>query len=78
VQRGLTFAVVGHNEAERLHVAVQQARAAAGPRDEVWFVDSASTDDSCARAAALGARVVPAPRGKGRALAAALAQCPTE
>jgi glycosyltransferase involved in cell wall biosynthesis len=44
----------------------------------VWFVDSGSTDDSVARAAALGADVVRAPRGKGRAIAAALAECTTE
>ena len=72
-----TFAAVGHNEADRLHYALGQMFEAAAPGDEVWFVDSASTDDSAERAAALGADVVAAPLGKGGALATALARCRT-
>lgn len=72
---GFTFAVIGHNEAARLHVAIEQALAAAGPGDRVWFVDSASDDDSAQVAATLGAEVVRAPLGKGRAVATALERC---
>jgi glucosyl-3-phosphoglycerate synthase len=70
-----TFAIVGHDEEERLHVALALAMEAAGPADRVWFVDSASTDGSAARAAALGAEVIPAPIGKGAAMAVALERC---
>jgi glucosyl-3-phosphoglycerate synthase len=72
-----TFGVIGRNEAARLHVALGQARAAAGPRDRVWFVDSGSTDDSIARATDLGAEIVKGPPGKGAAIAAARAECDT-
>jgi glycosyltransferase involved in cell wall biosynthesis len=41
-----TFAVVGHNEAATLRYSMAQALAAAAPGEEVWFVDSGSTDDS--------------------------------
>jgi glucosyl-3-phosphoglycerate synthase len=75
---GFTFAVLGHNEADRLHVAVGQALDAAGPRDRVWFVDSASTDGSGKLAADLGAEVIDAPLGKGRAINTALELCDTE
>ena len=67
-----TFAVVGHNEAPLLATAVRQAMEAVEPGDGVWFVDSESSDDSAAVARSLGAEVVPAPLGKGRAMAAAL------
>jgi glycosyltransferase involved in cell wall biosynthesis len=70
-----TFAVIGHNEAATLAGVLEQAFAAARPGDAVWFVDSRSTDDSRAIAAQLGAGVVPAGLGKGRAVAAALARC---
>lgn len=70
-----TFAVIGRNESETLTGMVEQALAAAEPGDEVVFVDSASTDDSAEVAAATGVRVIEAPRGKGRAVAAALAAC---
>jgi len=72
-----TFAVVGHDEAETLGDALEAAFAAAHDGDEVCFVDSASTDDSRAVAARLGAEVVPAQLGKGRAVGAALARCRT-
>jgi glycosyltransferase involved in cell wall biosynthesis len=78
VRRGFTFAVIGHNEAERLHVALASALAAAGPADTVWFVDSGSDDDSVVRATELGAEGVKAPRGKGAAIASAWEQCETE
>jgi glucosyl-3-phosphoglycerate synthase len=67
-----TFAVVGHNEAPTLAGALERARAAAEGGDRVWFVDSASQDDSAAIAARLGVEVVSAPLGKGRAIATAL------
>jgi glycosyltransferase involved in cell wall biosynthesis len=53
---------------------LEQCQAAALPGDSVWFVDSASTDDSAAIAAEAGAHVLPAPLGKGRAVAAAIAR----
>ena len=74
---GFTFAVIGHNEADRLHVALGQALEAARPGDSVWFVDSASTDGSAARAAELGAEIVDAPLGKGRAMMIAIERCCT-
>jgi glycosyltransferase involved in cell wall biosynthesis len=70
-----TFAVVGRDEAATLGRVLEMAFAAARPGDAVWFVDSASADDSARLAAAAGAEVVAAPAGKGRAIAAALARC---
>jgi glycosyltransferase involved in cell wall biosynthesis len=70
-----TFAVVGHNEAASLRYSLEQALAAALPGEEVWFVDSGSTDDSLAVAASLPARVLEAPLGKGRAVGAVLEGC---
>jgi glycosyltransferase involved in cell wall biosynthesis len=72
----MTFAVVGHNESETIAVAARQVLAAAGPDDATVFVDSASTDDSAARAHAAGLAVWPAPLGKGAAMREALAQSP--
>jgi glucosyl-3-phosphoglycerate synthase len=66
--------VIGHDEAATLAGVLEQCRAAARPGDSVWFVDSASTDDSVAIGSQAGVRVVPAPLGKGRAVAAALAE----
>ena len=51
-----------------------QCKAAARAGDDVWFVDSASTDSSAAIAAEAGVEVVPAPLGKGRAVATAIAR----
>ena len=70
-----TFAVVGHNEVERLALAVELASEATRPGDHVWFVDSGSDDGSGPLAASLGAEVVPAPIGKGAAMALALELC---
>jgi hypothetical protein len=70
-----TIAVVGHNEAPTVDIALSFAFAAAKPGDSVWFVDSASTDGSPEIAESLGAHVVSAPLGKGHAVASALAQC---
>jgi glucosyl-3-phosphoglycerate synthase len=70
-----TFAVVGHNEATSLRYALEQALAAALPGEEVWFVDSGSTDDSVELARSLPVRVLEAPIGKGRAVAAVLERC---
>jgi glucosyl-3-phosphoglycerate synthase len=73
----ITFAVIGHDEAELLPNAIAQATEAAGRADPVWFVDSASTDGSADVAGALGVEVLRAPLGKGRAMAVALARCET-
>jgi glucosyl-3-phosphoglycerate synthase len=73
----ITFAVIGHNEREYLANSIGQAAAAARPGDRLCFVDGASTDGSAELAASLGAEVIEAPLGKGRALAAALARCET-
>ena len=70
-----TFAVVGRNEAATLPTALGCALAAAQPGDRVWFVDSGSTDDSAAVARSLGAEVITAPAGKGRAMQAAFDRC---
>lgn len=67
--------MLGHDEAGTLARVLEQALAAAGPGDQVWFVDSASNDDSARIAAALGVEVVGAPLGKGRAIATALERC---
>ena len=75
MQPRFTFAVVGHNEAATVAHPLGLAFEAAEPGDSVWFVDSASTDDSASVAAAAGADVLTAPLGKGRAMAAALEQC---
>jgi glucosyl-3-phosphoglycerate synthase len=72
-----TFAVVGRDESERLGEALRQVREAA-QGDEVWFVDSSSSDRSPEVAAALGARVLRAPGGKGRAIAHLLREVTTD
>jgi glucosyl-3-phosphoglycerate synthase len=74
-EQDFTFAVVGRNEAERLAGMVGLALEAAQPGDRVWFVDSASEDDSIAVARGLGVEVIEAPAGKGRAMAVALDRC---
>ena len=66
----VTFAVVGRDEQATLARALVQALEAARPGDAVWFVDSASSDGSAALARSLGAEVLGAPAGKGRAVAA--------
>jgi hypothetical protein len=71
----VTFAVIGHNEAQLVGAAVAQAIEAAKPGDRVWFVDSASTDGCGDIAGSLGAEVMAAPLGKGRAMATALEGC---
>jgi glucosyl-3-phosphoglycerate synthase len=70
-----TFAVVGRDEARTLPGVIEQARQAAGPGDEVWFVDSASRDNSVELARELGVEVIEGGPGKGHAMAAALARC---
>ena len=72
-----TFAVIGRDEARTLPAVLAEAQAAAQPGDAVCFVDSASSDGSAAIARELGVASVAAPRGKGRAIAAALAYCDT-
>lgn len=72
----LTFAVVGHDEAATMAGVLTMAFAAARPgQDAVWFIDSDSTDGSAQLAASLGAEVVRAPLGKGRAITAVLERC---
>lgn len=53
--RAVSVVVIGRNEGERLVRCLESVRAAGA---EVLYVDSASTDGSPARAAALGARVL--------------------
>jgi len=74
----ITYAVVGHNEAALLANALEQALVARRAGEPVWFVDSASTDDSVELARGLGADVVRAPLGKGSAVAAAVDRCETQ
>ncbi len=66
--------MVGHNEAATLAGVLEQCQAAARAGDAVWFVDSASTDASAVIAAEAGVDAVPAPLGKGRAVATAIAR----
>ena len=73
----ITFAVIGHNEASNLHHVLDQVAAAVRPGDRVLYVDSASDDGSAEVAARLGAAVLKAPLGKGRAMAAAVERCAT-
>src|SRR4051812_44348578 len=73
----ITFAVIGHNEAPTLRYMLDQVAAAVRPGDRVLFVDSASDDGSAELAARLGAEVLRAPLGKGRAMAAAVDRCET-
>jgi glucosyl-3-phosphoglycerate synthase len=75
VSEPFTYAVVGHNEAGTLANALRQVSDARRPGDRVWFVDSASTDDSARIAASLDVPVIDAPLGKGRAMAVALEEC---
>lgn len=70
-----TFAVIGHDEGSTLRYVLDQALAATRPGDCVWFVDSASTDDSRSIAQAAGVEVLTAPLGKGRAVQTALDRC---
>lgn len=70
-----TFAVIGHDEGSTLRHVLDQVEAAARLGDRVWFVDSASTDDSTSIAQATGVEVLAAPLGKGRAVQAALDRC---
>ena len=74
----ITYAVVGHNEAALLANALEQALVARRSGEPVWFVDSASTDGSAELAGSLGAEVVGAPLGKGRAVATAVERCVTK
>lgn len=56
----LAVVVIGRNEGSRLTACLEsvQAMAPIGGAVEILYVDSASTDDSVERAAALGARVI--------------------
>ena len=64
----ITFAILAHNEVESVGKAVAQALSAAGDNDRVVVVDSASEDDTAARARQAGAEVVRGPLGKGAAM----------
>ena len=68
----VTFAVIGRNDGALLPNALRDVLAAARPEDRVLYVDGASDDGSPAVARAHGVEVVPAPVGKGRAMAVAL------
>ena len=73
-----TFAIVAHDEAETLAGALEHCLRAWSPGDEVWFVDSASSDDSAEIAASAGVERIAAPLGKGRAVAEAYSRCATD
>jgi len=57
---GISVVVIGRNEGDRLVRCLESVLASDYPADkiEVVYVDSDSTDDSCARAEGLGAKVV--------------------
>jgi glucosyl-3-phosphoglycerate synthase len=74
----ITFAVIGHNEAPTLEYALSQASEAAMAGDVVWFIDSASTDQSKAIAKRKNIKRLQAPIGKGRAMRYAIEQSKTE
>lgn len=72
-----TFVIPARDEEENIATIVHQARAAAQPGDRVLVVDSASSDATARRAAAAGAEVLRGPRGKGAAMAVAIANTTT-
>jgi len=74
----VTFAVVGHDEADTLANPLAMVFEARAPGDTVLFVDSASTDGSAEVARSLGADVLSAPLGKGRAIWEAYRDCGDE
>lgn len=74
----ITFAIVGHNEADTIGHVVDMTLAAAGPRDRVIVVDSASTDGTGAVAEKHGVEVLRAPIGKGAAMSVAVSATETE
>jgi len=57
---GVSFVTIGRNEGDRLVRCLNSILAADYPREkiEIIYVDSNSTDESCARAEAIGARVM--------------------
>lgn len=73
-----TFVIPARNEEATVATTVEQARAAAQPGDRVLVVDSGSTDDTAGQAAKAGAEVLRGPRGKGAAMALAVADVTTE
>ena len=74
----ITFAVIGHNEAPTLEYALDQVSEAAMTGDVVWFVDSASTDQSKTIAKRKNIKRIQAPIGKGRAMRYAIERFETE
>jgi glucosyl-3-phosphoglycerate synthase len=68
-----TFVISARNEEDNVATIVRQACAAAEPGDRVLVVDSASSDATAQRAMAAGAEVLSGPRGKGAAMAMAIA-----
>lgn len=68
-----TFVISARNEEDNVATIVRQACAAAQSGDRVLVVDSASSDATARRAVEAGAEVLLGPRGKGAAMAAAIA-----
>lgn len=56
----ITVVIIGRNEGERLTRCLESVRSAKYPQDalQVIYVDTESTDDSCARAERVGATVI--------------------
>lgn len=70
----ITFSIIAHNEGSTIANIVRHALAARRPGDHVLVADSASTDGTAENARAAGADVISAPLGKGRAMAAVVAE----
>jgi cellulose synthase/poly-beta-1,6-N-acetylglucosamine synthase-like glycosyltransferase len=67
MSKTLAVVVIGRNEGRRLSGCLQSIRAMDSPCDELIYADSASTDDSIARATRAGVQVIALPRGSATA-----------
>jgi hypothetical protein len=69
----VTAIVPVYGEADRIAACVEALQQQHPPPGEIIVVDGGSPDETAARARARGARVLAAPRGRGRQIAAAVA-----